>query len=86
MFSINLIIKYLFIVFKYLFYKKGEQLDITKDDFDMWKFTKFVGVTLMVSAIIVLGYKLVNAAKANIKIKEQLTQCVIDKDKITFSR
>ena len=81
MIEVKFILKYVFILFKFLFYKKGEQLDITKHDFDMWKFTKFIGISVLVTCLILLGSKVVYLAKANIKLKQQIeiSKCVIDK-------
>ena len=52
MIEAKFIFKYVLILFKFLFYKKGEQLDITKHDFDMWKFTKFIGISLLVICLL----------------------------------
>lgn len=75
------IFKYVFILFKFLFYKKGEQLDITKHDFDMWKFTKFIGISLLVVCVFILGSKVVYLARSNILLKQQIEvcKCVINK-------
>ena len=75
MIEAKFIFKYVLILFKFLFYKKGEQLDITKHDFDMWKFTKFIGISLLVICLILLGNKVIYLAKSNIKLKEQLEIC-----------
>lgn len=81
MFETKFILKYVFILFKFLFYKKGEQLDITKHDFDMWKFTKFIGISLLVVCVTILGSKVVYLARSNILLKQQLEvcKCVVNK-------
>ena len=81
MIEAKFLFKYVLIVFKFLFYKKGEQLDITKHDFDMWKFTKFIGISLLVICLILLGNKVIYLAKSNIKLKEQIEicKCVVNK-------
>ncbi len=81
MIEAKFIFKYVLILFKFLFYKKGEQLDITKHDFDMWKFTKFIGISLLVICLILLGNKVIYLAKSNIKLKEQIEicKCVVNK-------
>lgn len=81
MIETKFIFKYVLILFKFLFYKKGEQLDITKHDFDMWKFTKFIGISLLVICLILLGNKVIYLAKSNIKLKEQIEicKCVVNK-------
>lgn len=81
MIEAKFIFKYVLIVFKFLFYKKGEQLDITKHDFDMWKFTKFIGISLLVICLFLLGSKVIYLAKSNIKLKEQIEicKCVVNK-------
>lgn len=81
MIEAKFLIKYVLIVFKFLFYKKGEQLDITKHDFDMWKFTKFIGISLLVICLFLLGSKVIYLAKSNIKLKEQIEicKCVVNK-------
>ena len=81
MIEAKFLFKYVLIVFKFLFYKKGEQLDITKHDFDMWKFTKFIGISLLVICLFLLGSKVIYLAKSNIKLKEQIEigKCVVNK-------
>ena len=81
MIEAKFLFKYVLILFKFLFYKKGEQLDITKHDFDMWKFTKFIGISLLVICLILLGNKVIYLAKSNIKLKEQIEicKCVVNK-------
>ena len=81
MIEAKFLFKYVLMVFKFLFYKKGEQLDITKHDFDMWKFTKFIGISLLVICLILLGNKVIYLAKSNIKLKEQIEicKCVVNK-------
>ena len=81
MIEAKFIFKYVLILFKFLFYKKGEQLDITKHDFDMWKFTKFIGISLLVICLILLGNKVIYLANSNIKLKEQIEicKCVVNK-------
>lgn len=81
MIEAKFLFKYVIIVFKFLFYKKGEQLDITKHDFDMWKFTKFIGISLLVICLFLLGSKVIYLAKSNIKLKEQIEicKCVVNK-------
>ena len=81
MIEAKFIFKYVLVLFKFLFYKKGEQLDITKHDFDMWKFTKFIGISLLVICLILLGNKVIYLAKSNIKLKEQIEicKCVVNK-------
>ena len=81
MIEAKFLFKYALIVFKFLFYKKGEQLDITEHDFDMWKFTKFIGISLLVICLILLGNKVIYLAKSNIKLKEQIEicKCVVNK-------
>ena len=81
MIEAKFLFKYVLIVFRFLFYKKGEQLDITKHDFDMWKFTKFIGISLLVICLILLGSKVIYLAKSNIKLKEQIEicKCVVNK-------
>ncbi len=81
MIEIKFIMKYVFILFKFLFYKKGEQLDITKSDFDMWKFTKFIGISILVTSLFVLGSKVIYLAKSNIKLKNQIEMCKCMPDK-----
>ena len=81
MIEAKFLFKYVLIVFKFLFYKKGEQLDITKHDFDMWKFTRFIGISLLVICLFLLGSKVIYLAKSNIKLKEQIEicKCVVNK-------
>ncbi len=81
MFEVKFILKYVLIIFKLLFYKKGEQLDITKSNFDMWKFTKFIGISLIITCIIILGSKLIHLAKSNIALRQQLVECRVIVDK-----
>lgn len=81
MFEVKFILKYVLIIFKLLFYKKGEQLDITKSNFDMWKFTKLIGISLIITCIIILGSKLIHLAKSNIALRQQLVECRVIVDK-----
>ena len=81
MIEVKFILKYMLVVFKFFFYKKGEQTDITKSNFDMWKFTKFIGMSLIVTCIFVLGSKLVYLAKSNLALRQQLVECRVIVDK-----
>ena len=86
MVGMNLVFKYIIIVIKFFFYKKGEQLDITKRDFDMWKFIKFIATCIFVIFIIVLGNRLVNLAISNIQLKKDIAQCMIMLDKKNYDK